>query len=205
MPAAIAMHRPAPTPRMDVKFPILGFLIEAAMTGYDLKRLFGDTIGVFYPASDGSLYPALRKLAEDGMVRMRPEHRGRRTRKVYSITPLGRAWFMTRLEEPSPPVFVHDESMIKLYFGHYRPQTALQHLDQVRRHDEEMAEYLGRVSDLMAKTEKNPFRRAVVEAGLRVRSFKARMLAELAAGLRRELGTRSPRRRNPLRVAASAR
>jgi DNA-binding PadR family transcriptional regulator len=197
-------QRPAP-PRMDVRFPILGFLSEAAMTGYDLKRLFRDTVGTFYPASDGSLYPALKKLAEDGLVRMRPEHRGRRTRKVYSITPAGRAWFLARLEEPSPPVFVHDEMMIKLYFGHYRPRRALEQLDEMRHRDAQMAEYLAQVSDEMAKTEKNPFRRAVVEAGLRIVGFKARMLGELAAGLRRELGTRSPRRRTPLRVAASAR
>jgi len=31
--------------RMDVKFPILGFLKEAEATGYDLKNRFRDPVG----------------------------------------------------------------------------------------------------------------------------------------------------------------
>ncbi len=205
--AANPLLRSAPSPRMDVKFPIVGFLIESEMTGYDLKRLFRDTVGHFYPASDGSLYPALKKLAGDGMVRMRVEHRGRRARKVHSVTEAGRAWFLARLEEPTAPVFVHDESMIKLYFGHHRPQTALAHLEQVRRRDAEVSEYLAQASDEMSRTESSPFRRAVIEAGQRITDFKAKMMAEIAARLRREVATRPPadRRRKPLKIAAGAR
>jgi len=209
MTAAVNPARPGTPspPRMDVKFPTLGFLIESDMTGYDLKRRFRDTVGHFYPASDGSLYPALKKLAGDGMVRMRLEHRGRRARKVYSITPAGRAWFLARLEQPAAPVFVHDESMIKLYFGHHRPQTALAHLDQIRRQDVALAEYLAGFADQMAPTERSPFRRAVIEAGLRIVTFKSRMLADLLNRLRREVAAQSPaeRRRKPLTIAAGAR
>ena len=73
---------PKQPPRIDIKFPILGFLMESAMTGYDIKRRFRDPIGFFYRASDGSLYPALKKLAREGMVTMRTERTGRRARKV---------------------------------------------------------------------------------------------------------------------------
>ena len=52
---------PQKSPRIDIKFPILGFLTESEMTGYDLKRRFREPIGFFYRASDGSLYPALKK------------------------------------------------------------------------------------------------------------------------------------------------
>ena len=58
-------------PRMDIKFPILGFLMESQATGYDLKRRFVHPIGFFYRISDGSLYPALKKLARDGLVTVR--------------------------------------------------------------------------------------------------------------------------------------
>ncbi len=203
---AFRFNRAAPSPRMDVKFPILGFLMESEMTGYDLKGWFRDSVGHFYPASDGSLYPALKKLARDGLVRMRLEHRGRRARKVYSITDAGRRWFLARLEEPVAAVFVHDESMIKLYFGHHRPQVALEHLDQMKRRDAEMAAFLARAQDELAKVDRNPFRRAVVEAGQRINRFKADMLSEIALRLRRELGAATPadRRRKPLRIAAGA-
>src|SRR5579862_2733413 len=78
-------------PRMDVKFPILGFLMEAEATGYDLKNRFQDPVGFFYRVSDGSIYPALKKLARDGLVKLRTERRGRRARMVYASTPRGRA------------------------------------------------------------------------------------------------------------------
>ena len=63
-------------PRMDVKFPILGFLMEAEATGYDLKQRFQDPVGFFYRVSDGSIYPALKKLASDGLVKLRTERPG---------------------------------------------------------------------------------------------------------------------------------
>ena len=71
-------------PRIDVKFPILGFLMDSEATGYDLKRRFRNPVGFFYRVSDGSLYPALKKLARDGLVTQRVERRGRRSRTVYA-------------------------------------------------------------------------------------------------------------------------
>ena len=73
-------------PRIDVKFPILGFLMDSEATGYDLKRRFRNPVVFFYRVSDGSLYPALKKLARDGLVTQRVERHGRRSRKVYAIT-----------------------------------------------------------------------------------------------------------------------
>jgi len=90
---------PKKPPRIDIKFPILVFLMESEMTGYDIKRRFRDPIGFFYRASDGSLYPALKKLAHDGLVTMRAERHGRRARKVYAITAKGREHFLRALRE----------------------------------------------------------------------------------------------------------
>ncbi len=196
--AANPRLRNAASPRMDVKFPILGFLIESEMTGYDLKRLFRDTVGHFYPASDGSLYPALKKLDRDGLVRMRVEHRGRRARKVYSVTEAGRAWFLARLEEQTAPVFVHDESMIKLYFGHHRPQTALRHLEQIRRRDAEVSEYLALASAEMSRTESSPFRRAVIEASRGSRASRPKCWVRSRPGC----GAKLPRGRQPIGAAS---
>src|SRR5271167_3667200 len=95
--APVEISWPKKAPRIDIKFPILGFLMESEMTGYDLKSRFRDPIGFFYRASDGSLYPALKKLAHDGMVTMRAERQGRRARKVYAITAKGREHFLRTL------------------------------------------------------------------------------------------------------------
>ena len=47
-PAKSALEFDKTPPRMDVKFPILGFLMEAEATGYDLKQRFQDPVGFFY-------------------------------------------------------------------------------------------------------------------------------------------------------------
>ena len=86
-------ERDAAPLRIDIKFPVLGFLMDAEMTGYDLKRQFQESVGFFYRVSDGSLYPALKKLARDRLVTMRNERHGKRARKVYAITPKGRERF----------------------------------------------------------------------------------------------------------------
>ena len=67
--------------------------------------------------SDGSIYPALKKLARDGLVKLRMERHGRRARKVYAITPHGREHFMRMLREPAQPLFVFDDSQVKIYFA----------------------------------------------------------------------------------------
>src|ERR1700685_3066821 len=114
---------PKKPPRIDIKFPILGFLMESEMTGYDLKRRFRDPIGFFYRASDGSLYPALKKLEHEGMVTMRAEQRGQRARKVYAITAKGRERFLRTLREPAQPIFVYDEAQVKIYFAQDEAET----------------------------------------------------------------------------------
>ncbi len=176
------------------------------MTGYDLKCSFRDTIGAFYQVSDGALYPALKNLARDGMVRMRPDKRGRRKRKVYSITGNGRAWFLARLGEPSPEIVIHDEAAMKLYFGHHRPEAALEHLRRMQRFDAEKAAALEQVTAEIRKRETSPFRIAVVEIGWQINAFKARMLEEVICRLNGETGT-SPAhgKRQPIHVAANAR
>src|SRR5271163_2919481 len=87
-PAKSVLEFEKTPPRIDVKFPILGFLMEAEATGYDLKQRFQDPVGFFYRVSDGSIYPALKKLAGDGLVKLRTERRpqvssmpGRSTRR----------------------------------------------------------------------------------------------------------------------------
>src|SRR5277367_2402981 len=135
-PAKSALGFDKTPPRMDVKFPILGFLMEAEATGYDLKQRFQDPVGFFYRVSDGSIYPALKKLARDGLVKLRTERRGRRARKIYAITPRGRAHFMRMLREPAQPLFVFDESQVKIYFADQEPEIALEHMERSRLDDE---------------------------------------------------------------------
>jgi DNA-binding PadR family transcriptional regulator len=182
-------------PRIDIKFPILGFLMESEMTGYDLKRRFQDPIGFFYRASDGSLYPALKKLAQDGLVTMRSERHGRRARKVYAITAKGRERFLHALREPAAPIFVYDEAQVKIYFAHHDPQAALQHIERERQFAEAWSAWLEQLLEDMRARNESPFRMSVVEIGRGITSLKAelfeRLRNRLARGIEISTGTQS--------------
>jgi DNA-binding PadR family transcriptional regulator len=192
-------------PRMDVKFPILGFLMEAEATGYDLKQRFQDPVGFFYRVSDGSIYPALKKLAHDGLVKLRTERRGRRARKIYAITPRGRAHFRRMLQEPAQPLFVFDESQVKIYFADQEPEIALEHMERTRLDDEARTAILAEMVAEMRRAGASPVRRIVVELGCAIVEAKAKVLERLCAQLRREiqLTRRNGLRIKPSRMAAS--
>jgi DNA-binding PadR family transcriptional regulator len=174
-------------PRIDVKFPILGFLMEAEATGYDLKQRFQDPVGFFYRVSDGSIYPALKKLARDGLVKLRTERRGRRARKIYAITPRGRAHFRRMLREPAQPLFVFDESQVKIYFADQEPEIALEHMERSRRDDEARTAILSEMVAEMRRAGANPVRTAIIELGRAITGAKAEALATLSSQLRREI------------------
>lgn len=173
--------------RTDVKFPILGFLMESEMTGYDLKRRFLDPVGFFYRVSDGSLYPALKKLAHDGLVRMRTERRGRRMRKVYAITTQGRERFLRLLREPAAPLYVYDEAQVKIYFGRHDPQAALEHLRRMRQFDSAAVAALRELTEQMEREHESPYRRITVEIGRAVNEAKLALMARLENRIAREI------------------
>jgi DNA-binding PadR family transcriptional regulator len=215
--AAVRLRIPAPIaseplsfeqspPRMDVKFPILGFLMEREATGYDLRRRFLDPIGFFYRVSDGSIYPALKKLARDGLVTVRNEKHGRRARKVYAITDQGRARFSRMLREPAEPLFLFDEMQVKVFFGDHNPATALGHVQNSIRDDRARAAWLRKVVRQMRRDGTSPFQRFVVELGQAVVEAKARVLARLATELQSEVRTftRSSARSRTIRPATAA-
>ncbi len=189
---------PKKPPRIDIKFPILGFLMESEMTGYDLKRRFRDPIGFFYRASDGSLYPALKKLTLDALVRMRDEHRGQRARKVYAITAKGRAHFLRTLREPAQPIFVYDEAQVKIYFAHHDPQAALQHIQREQRFAVTWAAFLERLLEDMKAHGASPFRTSMVDIGRGIAALKADLFGQLMVRLTRDL-------RDPQRTRTGAR
>jgi len=174
-------------PRMDVKFPILGFLKDAEATGYDLKNRFRDPVGFFYRVSDGSIYPALKTLARDGLVTLRSERQGRRTRKVYAITPTGREHFRRMLHEPAQPLFVFDETQIKIYFADREPEIAIEHMERARRDDEARSAILARMVTEMRRAGASPVRRIMVELGCAITAAKAGVLKRLCAQLKREI------------------
>lgn len=89
---------------MDVRTICLGILTRGDATGYEIKKLFQEgSYQHFAEASFGSIYPALNRLTEEGLVSVRSEAQEKRPdRKVYSITAAGRDAFVASLMRPLP-------------------------------------------------------------------------------------------------------
>ncbi len=80
-----------------LKLAILFALTREPTHGYNLMRRINEmTLGVIAPTA-GGIYPALRELEEEGLIKgsWRPEER----RKVYEITLKGRAVFRLAVEK----------------------------------------------------------------------------------------------------------
>ncbi len=91
---------------MDVRSLCLATLMSCEASGYDIKKALerGSSAGMI-DASFGSIYPALARLADEGLIEVRSEAagaKGRADRKVYAITELGRASFLKALAAPLP-------------------------------------------------------------------------------------------------------
>jgi PadR family transcriptional regulator, regulatory protein PadR len=72
---------------------ILSVLADGPMHGYGLAKEIGRRSGGFFTGSWGSLYPALQRLEQDGLIEGVWEPyppQGRRRRRVYRLTLSGR-------------------------------------------------------------------------------------------------------------------
>jgi DNA-binding PadR family transcriptional regulator len=103
---------------MSLEYAILGFLSYRPLSGYDLKKVFDNSVRHFWPADQSQIYRTLGKLAEQGYVEQEIV-RGldRPDRKEYRITPVGRealrAWLLTPLASQD----VRIAALIQVFFA----------------------------------------------------------------------------------------
>tara|TARA_B100000674_G_scaffold16909_3_gene12074 strand:+ start:7638 stop:8189 length:552 start_codon:yes stop_codon:yes gene_type:complete len=73
-------------------------------TGYEIRKMFEDgTFSHFQIASLGSIYPALTKLTQDGLVTfVEHEQENRPDKKIYQLTQEGRRTFLRTLLQTRP-------------------------------------------------------------------------------------------------------
>jgi PadR family transcriptional regulator AphA len=108
---------------MDVRTICLGILTRGDATGYEIKKTFEeDGFQHFVEASFGSIYPALNRLTEERLVSVRAESQEKRPdRKVYSITPTGRAVLLGALMKPLPEDRHRSPFVFAMLFAHLLP------------------------------------------------------------------------------------
>ncbi len=104
--------------RLPLEQPILGFLMQGPLHGYDLHRRAMDELGSLWYMGISHIYGALKQLERGGLVEcVAGPRENRRTRKVYRITPAGRKSFRAWVRQPVTTMRrVRVEFLAKLYF-----------------------------------------------------------------------------------------
>jgi DNA-binding PadR family transcriptional regulator len=85
-----------------LELAILGFVAEGPLHGYELRRRVARLSGHTRPVSDGSLYPAISRLVDAGLLERRTESgESAAQRYVLSLTADGRHELLRRLRDPA--------------------------------------------------------------------------------------------------------
>ena len=90
---------------MAIKYAILGFLSWRALSGYDLKKMFGDSIFLHWSGNNNQIYRTLVQLHKEGFVTSEVQHQETGpSKKIYTITEEGeselREWVLSSPELP---------------------------------------------------------------------------------------------------------
>jgi PadR family transcriptional regulator, regulatory protein AphA len=148
-----------------LKYALLGFLHDNAMTGYELEQIMSRSTSNFWYAKLSQIYMTLKKLEEEALVESHVEpQEDRPDRRVYTITDAGRADLRAWLADPVIEIDTHKHTLLlKLFFSaqldkeailtQLRIQRNLHHKqmvvyrDETKAHIEHMVEIHPQVAD----------------------------------------------------------
>jgi len=119
---------------MSLPYGLLGLLQYQDSTGYDLAKLFEQSLNNFWHAQSSQIYRELNRMEEKGWVASRNVLQDKRPNKrVYAITVEGREHLRSWLQE-SALTFEnpHDSFLMRLFFGAEVPETTLRLLKAYR-------------------------------------------------------------------------
>jgi len=104
---------------MPLAHAILGFLDYQPMSGYDLKKIFDQSITHFWSATQSHIYKALETLEKDGFVESHviPQE-GKPNRKQYQTTNKGRGELRRWVSTPLPLDVTREAWLIQVFFAH---------------------------------------------------------------------------------------
>ncbi len=145
---------------MSLRSTLLGFLYLGPMTGYELKKHMDNSTQFFWYAALSQIYPTLRKLESEGMIKseVQPQE-GKPDKRIYTITKAGRAALLAWLAEPVEELSAKKQpDLLKLFFsGVLDKKAILGHLHrQLDLHRAQLTHYEGEtkayVTQIIAET-----------------------------------------------------
>lgn len=114
---------------MNTNHLCLGILSLGDASGYEIKKAFEETFSHFQATSFGSIYPALAKLTEQGLVSFHKETQEKRpTKKVFTLTEAGQAHFYQALVTAEPTEQYRSDFLFLMMFAHLMPREHIEAL-----------------------------------------------------------------------------
>lgn len=105
---------------------ILGLLMLSPMTGYELQQFIKKHLALICSHSAGSVQTALSKLVREGKVTSSKTSQGKRLKKVFSITDMGRTAFSSWVAHPMQAGKIKNMELSRLFFaGLAKPEERL--------------------------------------------------------------------------------
>ena len=162
------MKRPSQT-----SYVILGFLsTQPSLSGYEIRKAVQQSVGHFWSESYGQIYPALKRLAAEGLiVPSAPSSTGRRKRQEYSLTEAGRASLRRWLALPFQPDPPRNEFLLKLFFGREAaPGVVAGHIHQIQESSRQLLATLTEIDAFVqnhpSQNPHEPYQMLTLKAGI---------------------------------------
>jgi DNA-binding PadR family transcriptional regulator len=172
-----------------LELTILGFLAEQPLHGYELRTRIARLSGHVRPVSDGSLYPAIKRIEAAGLLSRQAEQgTAAAPRHVLSLTGAGRRELLNRLREPEElEITDRTRFFAVLAFLHLLPDPAAQAAVLRRRLAflDQPASYFydGEQPVRIADLDDQPFRRGMLVIARATRAAEREWLREALAAL----------------------
>lgn len=99
-----------------MEYLILGLLMLASMTGYELQQFIKQNLALICSHSAGSVQTALAKLEREGRISAREANEGKRRKRIFSITESGRTAFAGWVSQPMQADKVKNMELARLFF-----------------------------------------------------------------------------------------
>ncbi|MEV5952351.1 PadR family transcriptional regulator [Streptomyces sp. NPDC051987] len=101
---------------MALRNAVMAALLAGEASGYDLAKGFDATVANFWTATPQQLYRELERMQAEGLVTARVVEQERRpTKRLFSLTPAGRAAVRAyTAQPPARPSVVRDELLVKV-------------------------------------------------------------------------------------------
>ena len=134
------------------KYAVLGLLAYGPLSGYDIRRVYAQSLGNFWSESYGHIYPILKRLVDEGLAtRDVQQQAGKPDRHVCSITDSGREELRHWLAQPPEPQKERVELLLKLFHGwETGPAVMIEHLRQCRAEHEALLQKYEHYDQAMA-------------------------------------------------------